>query len=91
MKTYQLLTKERVASIREVQKNPSMALRGITRVMCGGKTVGFFFSNNDFDDILEDLEAGACRDLRRRVKAARAGLKKNQLISLSVAAAKYGV
>ena len=91
MKPYQLLTQERIASIRDVQKNPSKALRGITRVMRGSKTVGFFFSNDDFDEILEDIEAGACRDLRRRVKTARAGLKKGETFSLESIAAKYAV
>jgi hypothetical protein len=91
MKTYQLLTKERVASIRDVQKNPSQALRGITRVLRGNKTVGFFFSNEDFDEILEDLEAASSVDLRRRVRLVRQGLKKSQISSLSIIAKKYGV
>jgi len=37
-----LLLRERTASIRDIQKNPSKALQGITRVMRGGKTFGFF-------------------------------------------------
>ncbi|MFH1252778.1 MAG: hypothetical protein V1664_00370 [Candidatus Uhrbacteria bacterium] len=91
MKSYQLLDKEQVASIRDIQKNPSQALRGITRVMRGGKTFGFFFSNEEFDEILEDLEAGACLELRRRVKAARQGLKKSQVFTVEQLAAKYGL
>ena len=39
------------------KKNPSKALRGVTRVMRGSKTIGFFFSNDELDEILEDLEA----------------------------------
>ncbi len=89
MKTYQLLTKERVASIREVQKNPSQALRGVTRVMRGSETLGFFFSSEEFNEILEDLEAAACVDLRSRVRIARVGLKKTALRSVEQLSARY--
>src|SRR3989339_289249 len=40
-KAYQLLQREHVASIRDVQKNPSRSLRGMTRVMRGSTTFGF--------------------------------------------------
>lgn len=91
MKTYQLLTKEHVTSIREVQKNPSQALRGVTRVMRGSETLGFFFSNEEFNEILEDLEASACVNLRSRVRVARRGLKKTALRSVDQLSAQYGL
>ena len=91
LKTYQLLTKEHVASIRDIQRNPSSTLKGITRVMRGSKTFGFFFSNEEFDELLEDLEAAASRQLRTRVKEARKGLKEGDLVSLADLASKYGV
>lgn len=81
-KHYQLLTRENVASVRDVQKNPSKSLRGITRVMRGSKTIGFFFSNEELDDMLEDLEAASSKSLRARVKVARAGLKKGEGIPM---------
>lgn len=87
----QLLTQEKVASIRDIQKNPSKALQGITRVMRGTKTVGFYLSNEEMDNLLEDLEAAASRSLRARVKEARDGLKKSELVSLDDLAATYGV
>ena len=86
-----LLVREHVASIREVQKNPSKTLRGVTRVMRGSKTIGLYFSNDELDDLLEDLEAAASRSLRARVKKAREGLKKGEVISLSDLAMAYGV
>lgn len=86
-----VLAQERVASIRDIQKNPSRALQGITRVMRGTKTVGFYLSNDEMDNLLEDLEAAASRSLRERVKEARMGLKKSELISLNELAANYGV
>ena len=64
-KVYQLLTREHIASIRDVQKNPSKTLRGVTRVMRGSKTIGFYFSNEELDDLLEDLDAVAISDLAR--------------------------
>lgn len=90
-KLYRLLVKERIASIRDVQKNPSKTLRGITRVMRGGKTFGFFFSHEEFDDLLEDIEAMASKDLRARVRFARKGFKKHDAVSPSDLLKKYGV
>ena len=90
-KAYQLLQREHVASIRDVQKNPSRSLRGMTRVMRGSKTFGFFFSTDEFDELLEDLEAASSKDLRARVRLARKGLKKGDVISLTDLAKRYGV
>lgn len=90
-KMYQLLTKEHVTSIREVQKNPSKSLRGITRVMRGTQTIGFFFSNEDFDELLEDLEAASSATLRARVKEARQELKRGDIVTLAELRKKYGV
>jgi len=90
-KVYQLLTREHIASIRDVQKNPSKTLRGVTRVMRGSKTIGFYFSNEELDDLLEDLEAASSRSLRARVKKARHGLKKGDVVAISDLAREYGV
>lgn len=90
-KVYHLLQREHVASIRDVQKNPSKSLRGMTRVMRGSKTFGFFFSSEEFDELLEDLEAASSKSLRARVRAARKGLKKGDVVSLSMLAKEYGV
>ena len=90
-KIYQLLSREHIASIRDVQKNPSKKLRDITRVMRGSKTLGFFFSNAEFDELLEDLEAAASTTLRARVKKARAGLKKGDVVTIAELAPEYGL
>ena len=85
------LVKEQIASIREVQRNPSKVLRGITRVMRGSKTLGFFFAHDELDELLEDVEAASSRTLRARVKKARQGLKKEEVVSLSEPAKGYGL
>lgn len=91
-KKYQLLEKENVASIREIQINPSKVLKGITRVVKGGKTMGFYFSNEEFDEILEDIAAMASKDLRKRVKEARLQLSKGDSgIPLEDVAKSYGL
>lgn len=90
-KPYQIFGQETIASIRDVQRNPSRALQGITRVVRGSKTIGFFFSNDEFDEVLEDLEALASKELQARVRAARKQLKTGVGLSLDVVAARYGV
>ncbi len=91
MHAISLLVDEHIASIRDIQKHPSRALRGVTRVMRGSKTMGFFFSNEQWDEFLEDLEASASRTLRARVKDARKHLKKGEGVSLKELAKQYGV
>lgn len=91
MSTLQLLAKERVASIREVQKNPSQALQGVTRVIRGAKTVGFFFSSEEMDDILEDFEAFSSPHFQAEVGRARKELAKGKGISLGKIVKRYGI
>ncbi len=88
---YSFLSQERVASIREIQKSPSSALRGFTRVLRGTKTLGFFFPKDEFDTLLEDMEALSSKNLRARVKKARKGFQKHRRVSLEDMAARYGV
>lgn len=87
----QVLVGESIASIRDIQKNPSRALRGITRVVRGTKTVGFFFSNEELDDLLEDLEALSSPKFKRRVREARRELKDKATVSFDRIAKRYGI
>ncbi|MBI5793831.1 hypothetical protein HZA87_01955 [Candidatus Uhrbacteria bacterium] len=88
---YDLLAREEVVSIRGIQRNPLQALKGFTRVIRGSKTIGFFLSNEEMDNLFEDLEAAASHELCSRVKEARRSLKKSDLVSLENVAAMYGV
>ncbi len=91
MNSFSLLTNERIASIREIQKNPSKVLRGVTRVTRGSKTIGFFLANEDFADLVESHEALGNASFVRRVKKARRDLKSGKMISLEKLAQEYGV
>lgn len=86
-----VLAQESVASIRDIQKNPSKALRGITRVMRGSKTIGFFFSNEELGDLLEGIEAFSSLSFKARIKKARQEMKAGKAVPLSVIAKNYGV
>lgn len=91
MNKFSLLADEKVASIRDVQKNPSQALRGITRVTRGSKTIGFFLANDDFADLVESQEALSSSTFIKRVAKARRDLKTGKGSSLSQIAQTYGV
>jgi hypothetical protein len=87
-----LLTKEHVASIREVQRNPSKALRDLTRVVRGSKTIGFFLSNEEFLELLEDMETLGSTALKARVRVARRAIAAStKTVSLADALQRYGV
>lgn len=87
----QILAGENIASIRDVQKNPSRALKGVTRVMRGRKTIGFFFSNAEWEELQEDMEMAASKTLQARVREARKDIKNKATISLADVAKRYGL
>ena len=88
---YAILGRERTSSIRDIQRSPSRALRGITRVVRGSRTVGFFFSNEEFSDLLEDLEAISSPHFRARMRKARREHRAGRAIPFEVIARRYGV
>ncbi len=91
-KHYSFLDKEKTASIRDIQLNPSKALKGSTRVTRGGKTMGFYFSNDECEEILEDIAAMASKDLKKRVTEARLQFQSQQAgISLGNISKEYGL
>jgi hypothetical protein len=88
---FQALAEESVASIRDIQKNPSRALRGMTRVVRGSKTVGFFFSNEQLEEFIEDVEAFNSPTLQASIKKSRREMKDRKTIPLNVVAKEYGL
>ena len=82
---------ERVASIREVQKNPSAALRGITRVTRGSKTIGFFLSNEEFIELVENQEALLSKHFLKAIGKARREATVHKGTPLSALTKEYGL
>ena len=92
MSQFTFLNREHVSSIREIQRNPSKALREVTRVVRGSKTMGFYLANDAMDELLEDMEALASRPFRARVRAARRELRAaGGAVTLATMAKRYGV
>ncbi|MFH1789627.1 MAG: hypothetical protein ABH832_00985 [bacterium] len=56
LKTLKSIQNEYVVNIKELQKSPSRHLRGITRILRGKDTLGFFLSKDQFDVLIHDLE-----------------------------------
>lgn len=75
MNAFSTLADERIASIREIQKNPSRMLQGITRVTRGSRTIGFFLSNDDFADLVESQEALTSKPFLKRMAKTRRDIK----------------
>lgn len=86
-----ILADERIASIRDVQKNPSQALRGITRVTRGSKTIGFFLSNEDFTELVESQQALMSPLFMKQIMKARGDAKRGSGKALASLAKEYGL
>ena len=80
MTTASVLTREKIVSLSELQKNPSIALNAdIVRIVKNGKEIGIFMSKEEFEDFVEEhlqLKSGFSKDLAAAVKSS----KKNKLI-----------
>lgn len=70
--TFKALKQEHVVNVKELQKSPSRALRGLTRILRGSMTFGYFLDANTFEDFVEDLEAASSTRYRQRIARARA-------------------
>lgn len=92
-KKYKYLLAQSVASVRDIQRSPSQALRGITRITKNGRSIGFYFSNEEFEEILEDLDALGSKELKKRVNDIRKDLidDRKNLVSLDRVAKRYGL
>ena len=88
LQTLKLLQNEGVVNIKELQKSPSRYLRGITRILRGKETLGYFLTGSIFDDLIEDMEAMSSPNFIKSIIRARQSKK---LTSISDVAQKYGV
>ncbi len=91
MNTFSFLADERVASIRDIQKNPSRILRGITRITRGSRTIGFFLANTDFIELIESHEALASASFKKRIAKARRDLTTGKGKTLNALVKAYDV
>lgn len=88
LQTLKILQKENVVNIKELQKGPSRHLQGITRVLRGGATYGYFMNQEIFDSLIEDLEAISSPNFRNSIAQSR---KSKQTLTLKQVEAKYGL
>ena len=72
LKTFKALKQEHIVNIKELQKSPSRSLKGITRILRGSATLGYFLDAALFEYLMEDLEAVTSIPYRKRIKRARA-------------------
>ncbi|MFH1292317.1 MAG: hypothetical protein ABIH87_03925 [bacterium] len=87
LQTLKLLQNEGVVNIKELQKSPSRYLKGLTRILRGKETLGYFITGAVFDDLIEDMEAMSSPNYLKSIIRARQSKK---LTSLSDVAKKYG-
>lgn len=88
LKILKLLQNEGVVNIKELQKSPSRHLQNITRILRGKETLGYFLTEDIFDDLIEDMEAMSSVDYLKSIIRSR---RSKKLISLSKVAKKYGI
>ena len=88
LKTLKSLQEERVVNIRDLQKSPSNSLKGITRILRGKNTLGYFLDPQALDDLIEDMEATKSPTYLKRIAAAR---KDKTRIPLTDVLKEYGI
>lgn len=82
MTTATVLTKEKIVSLSELQKNPSQALdAAIVRIVKNGKEVGIFMKKEEFEDFVEEhLELRP--DFKKELAKVAKQSKKEKLLKL---------
>ncbi len=84
MTTASVLTREKIISISELQKNPGKALNAdIVRIVKNGKEIGIFMSKEEFEDFVEEnlsLKQEFKNELEGAVKESKS--KKGKLLPL---------
>lgn len=84
MTTASVLTREKIISISELQKNPGKALDAdIVRIVKNGKEIGIFMSKEEFEDFVEEnlsLKQEFKNELEGAVKESKS--KKGKLLPL---------
>lgn len=88
LRTLKQLKNEGMVNIKELQKSPSRHLQGITRILRGKATLGYFFAEDIFNDLIEDMEAMSSPNYLKSIMKARQSKK---LMSLSQVEKKYGI
>ncbi|NQU99335.1 MAG: hypothetical protein HQ538_01235 [Parcubacteria group bacterium] len=88
LQTLRLLKNEGVVNIKELQKSPSRYLQGITRILRGKQTLGYFLEEDAFSNLIEDMEAMSSPNYLKSIMRAR---KSKKLTPLAQIEKKYGV
>lgn len=82
-----LLRNESIVNIKELQKSPSKYLQGITRIMRGKQTLGYFLGAQEFAELLEDIEAAESQNFAQSIQGAKA----DRFVTLGELEARYGL
>lgn len=75
MTTAAILSKEKIVTLSELQKNPSKALDAdIVRIVKNGKEVGIFMAKDEFEDFVEEhlaIKPAFKKDLAKAAKKSK--------------------
>jgi len=88
LQTLKTLKTEEVVNIKELQKSPSRYLQGLTRILRGKKTLGYFLDEDTFSDLVEDMEAMSSPNYLKSILRAR---KSKKFTSLDKVKKMYGI
>lgn len=91
LQQFKILTQERVVSIRDLQKHPSQALQGVTRIVKNGKSLGIFFDEETLEDMLEDFEAMSSPKYLASIRKSDKEIKEGKVVSLAAMKKEYGL
>lgn len=77
------LLKEKIVTLSDLQKNPIRALDAkIVRIVKNGTQIGIYFTNEEFEDLMEENMA-LKPEFKKRIEQARKNSKKEKFFPIS--------
>lgn len=86
-----IVNKEKVVSVRDVQRNPSAVLQGLTRIVKNGKTLGFFLNKEEWEELKEDMEALSSPQYLQSIRDADEQIMRGETVPIEQVMKEYGI
>lgn len=91
MNQLQILAEENIVSIRDIQRNPSRALKGVSRVIKNNRTIGFYFDKEAYENLLEEEAMLNNPRFLKKIAEARKEAREGKIVPFEEILKEYGL